>query len=108
MQLALCAYLCVLGCLCVPSQQLLCAVYQWGCLCSWCARAEEVLAVRRVLCVGGAGQWGWCACPDSSALFLVHAELPVTVSPSLMGSHVGIEGQGVVFAQQNPNEIGTS
>lgn len=87
MQPALCAYLCVLGCLCVPSQQLVHAVG---------------------LCVGGVGQWGWCACPDSSAAFLVHAELPVAVSPSLMRSHMGIAGQGTVFAQQNPNETGTS
>lgn len=57
----------------------------------------------RVLCMGSAGQWGWHACPDSSGTFLVHAELPVIASSSLTGSHTGIAGQGVVFAQQNPN-----
>ena len=63
------------------------------------AGAAEVPGVPRALCVCGTGQRGCCACCDSSTAFLVHAELPVAVGPSLTWSHSGIAGHSVCIAK---------
>ena len=102
-QMALCACLCMLGCLRVHRQHSVHAVWMWACLCSCVLEAAKVLGVPRAVCMGGAGQQGWCACSDTSAAFLVHTELPVAVSSSTTRSHAGIERHGVCTAKSRRN-----